>query len=176
MSRGKLLYRLWAKCGQYRQPKSSVRKQTRSDQGFLCDLTVRVLGRYLNSGPEAKKIRDLLERALSERVERLHAPSSTAPARLSVEQNIKIIALYEDGWGPKEIAEALGTTEWTVHHRLKRNGVVRRPIGMPPAEIKEALRLNDSGVPITELCKRFGRSWKTIAKELRLARDQALGS
>jgi IS30 family transposase len=99
-----------------------------------------------------------------------------APTRLSVEQNTQIIALYEDGWTPKQIAEALATTEWTVHHRLNRNGVERRPIGMTAAEIEEAVRLNDAGVPITKLCKRFGRSWKTIAKALRLARTEALGA
>jgi IS30 family transposase len=121
-------------------------------------------------------IRALLERAESENIERHHSPSPKAAPRLSLEKNMQIVALYEDGWKPSQIAEALGTTEWTVHHRLNRNGVVRRPLGMTPAEIREALRLNDSGVPVTELCKRYGRSWKTVAKELRLARAQALGS
>jgi predicted DNA-binding protein (UPF0251 family) len=41
---------------------------------------------------------------------------------------------------------------------------------MTDAESQEALRLNDEGVQITELTKRFNRSWKTIWKELRTAR------
>jgi IS30 family transposase len=41
---------------------------------------------------------------------------------------------------------------------------------MTDLEIREALRLNDEGVPIAELTKLFNRSWKTIAKELRAIR------
>jgi predicted DNA-binding protein (UPF0251 family) len=44
---------------------------------------------------------------------------------------------------------------------------------MTAEEIQEALRLNDEGMPITELTKRFNRSWKTIWKELRKARHVA---
>lgn len=137
--------------------------------------SVRLLGRYLNSEAEAQKVRDLMRRAWSEHVAREHSPRSKAPTRLTTEQNMEIISLYEHGWAPKQIAEALGTTEWTVHHRLNRNGVERRPRSMTKAEIDEALQQNDTGVPITELGKRFGRSWKTVAKELRAAR-QSRGS
>lgn len=41
-------------------------------------------------------------------------------------------------------------------------------------EVREALRLNDAGVPITKLAVQFG-TWKTIAKELREARNSRIG-
>lgn len=132
---------------------------------------MRLLGRYLNSETETKKIRDLIDRARSEHQRRGYSPATRAPARLTVEQNAEIVELYKAGWAPKQIAETVGATEWTVHHRLNRNGIMRRPLGMTKTEVDEALRLNNAGVPITELCKRFGRSWKTVAKELKAARQ-----
>lgn len=133
-------------------------------------VTVRLLGRYLNSATEADRISRLHERASSSNVERESSPIARGPVRLTKEQNDKIEALYKSGWRPADIARTLGTTEWTVHHRLNRLGVRRRPVSMTDAEIQEARRLNDEGVPITELTKRFNRSWKTIWKELRLTR------
>ncbi len=87
--------------------------------------------------------------------------------RLTKDQNAHIVALYQAGRTPTQIATELGTTEWTVQNR---NGIERRPIGMTSADIEEALRLNDEGVPITQLAEQFNRSWKTVAKELRNAR------
>lgn len=137
---------------------------------------MRLLGRYLNSTTAAKKIRDLCIRAASEHVERTRSISTPGPVRLTNDQNARIVALYEAGWTPTQIAVELGTTEWTVHHRLNRNGVVRRPIGMTRDEVQEALRLNDAGVPITKLAVQFDRSWKTVAKELHAARAHSLRS
>lgn len=87
---------------------------------------MRPLGRYLNSGTEAKKIRDLLERARSEHVERDNPLRPKAPPRLTAEQNAEIVNLYGAGWRPVDIARQVGTSEWTVHHRLNRNGVKKR--------------------------------------------------
>lgn len=87
---------------------------------------VRLLGRYLNSGTEAKKRRDLLERARSEHVERDPTPRPKAPTRLPAQQNAEIVSLYEAGWRPVDIARQVGTSEWTAHHRLNRNGVKKR--------------------------------------------------
>lgn len=131
---------------------------------------VRLLGRYLNSATEAKKIRDLCHRATSEHIKRTRRTVVPGPVRLTKDQNAHIVALYQAGRTPTQIATELGTTEWTVHHRLNRNGIERRPIGMTSADIEEALRLNDEGVPITQLAEQFNRSWKTVAKELRNAR------
>jgi len=134
------------------------------------DSLVRLLGRYLNSSTEVERISDLCKRAGDSRVERQSPTTVRGPAGLTNEQNAKLAALYEAGGRPANIARELGVTEWTVHHRLNRLGVKRRPISRTDAEIQEALRLNDEGVPITELTKRFNRSWKTIWKELKEAR------
>lgn len=87
---------------------------------------VRLLGRYFNSEAEAKKLRDLLEQAPSEHVERDRSLRPKAPTRLTAEQNAEIVSLYEAGWRPVDIAGQVGTSEWTVHHRLNRNGVQKR--------------------------------------------------
>lgn len=68
-------------------------------------IDVPLEGRYLNSETEAKMIRALLERAESENIERHHSPSPKAAPRLSLEKNLQIVALYEDGWKPSQIAE-----------------------------------------------------------------------
>jgi IS30 family transposase len=133
-------------------------------------ILVRLLGRYLNSKTEVDRISRLCKRAASGHIERVSPTTVRGPARLTKQQNDEIVALYKAGHRPADIARELGTTEWTVHHRLNRLGVQRRPISMTDAEIHEALRLNDEGVPITELTKRFNRSWKTLWKELRTAR------
>jgi DNA-directed RNA polymerase specialized sigma24 family protein len=134
---------------------------------------VRLLGRYLNSGIEVERITRLRRRAASQEVLRTDRTTVRGPSRLTKEQNEEIAALYGEGWRAADIARVIGVTEWTVHHRLDRLGVQRRPISMTGAEILEALRLNDEGVPITELTKRFNRSWKTIHKELLQARQRS---
>lgn len=132
--------------------------------------SVRLLERYLNSKTEVERISRLCKKAASEHVERISPTTVRGPARLTKQQNEELVALYKAGRRPADIARELGTTEWTVHHRLNCLGVEHRPISMTEAEIQEALRLNDEGVPITELTKQFNRSWKTIWKELRAVR------
>jgi DNA-binding CsgD family transcriptional regulator len=141
-------------------------------KGFLAKSKVRLLGRYLNSKTEVERISHLCKRAASQRVERVSYTTVRGSARLTKRQNDEIVALYKVGRRPADIARELGTSEWTVHHRLNRLGVQRRPISMTSAEVQEAVQLNDAGIPITELTKRFNRSWKTIAKELKDARAQ----
>ena len=133
---------------------------------------MRLLGRYLNSKTEVERISRLRKRAASGHVERVSPTTVRGPARLTKQQNEELFALYQAGRRPADIARELGTTEWTVHHRLNRLGIERRPISMTNVEIQEALRLNNEGVPITELTKRFNRSWKTIWKELQIARTR----
>lgn len=87
---------------------------------------VRLLGRYLNSEPETKRLLGLLSRAASERVVRSLARRPKSPARLTAAQNARIVELYEAGTAPVDIAREVGTSEWTVHHRLNRNGVKKR--------------------------------------------------
>ncbi len=54
---------------------------------------VRLLGRYLNSPAEAKKVRDLCERAASDHVERQRPTSLAGPVRLTKDENAQIVAL-----------------------------------------------------------------------------------
>ena len=132
---------------------------------------MRLLGRYLNSKTEVKAISDLCQRAVSSRIQRDSPTPVRGPAHLTKQQNNAIVTLYKEGRRAVDIAREVGTTEWTVHHRLNRLGVERRPSGLTTEQINEAVRLHDEGVPITALVKRYGRSWKTIAKELNRSRN-----
>lgn len=80
----------------------------------------------MNSEPAARKLRDLCRRAESEHIARVQTLRPKAPTRLTNEQNAEIVRLYEAGWRPVDIARLVGTSEWTVHHRLNRNGVKKR--------------------------------------------------
>jgi DNA-binding NarL/FixJ family response regulator len=127
---------------------------------------VRLLGRYLNSATEVEQIRRLCKRALSHDVRRSAPTSSRGPALLTQDQNEEIATLYEAGWRPADIARAIGTTEWTVHHRLNRNGIERRPIGMTDAECREAVRLYRAKESMRQISLKLGYNDKTIKKAL----------
>lgn len=128
---------------------------------------MRVLGHYLNLKPETKRVRDLVKRAQTEHVER--APLTPRPhgaSRLSASQNAQIADLYQEGWKPVDIAREVGTTEWTVHHRLNRLGVVRRPTGLTPEQCCEAARLYQDGESLRQIGLKLGFNDKTIKKAI----------
>jgi DNA-binding Lrp family transcriptional regulator len=68
-----------------------------------------------------------------------------------------------------EIAERFGTTQWTIGNRLRDAGVQKRSRGSRPSLVdpEELERLYRTGVPVTELAKRFGRSQPWISKTLK---------
>jgi hypothetical protein len=124
---------------------------------------VRVLGHYLNLEPETKWIRVLRSRAASEHVERkTPAPRPRGASRLAANQNARIADLYQEGWKPVDIAREVGTTEWTVHHRLNRLGVQRRPTGLTPEQGREAVRLYRNSESLRQIGLKFGFDAKTI--------------
>lgn len=127
---------------------------------------MRLLGRYLNSSPEVAKLRDLCSRAAGERVERTYSSPNRAVPRLTLSQNEEIVKLYQDGMRPADIARKLGTTEWTVHHRLNRTGVKRRIVGLSLSEILEAQRLYESGESLRQIGLKIGFNDKTVKKAL----------
>jgi DNA-binding CsgD family transcriptional regulator len=127
---------------------------------------VRLLGRYLNSGTEVERITRLCKRAASSHVERVTPTTVRGPARLTRQQNEQIAILYEAGRTPSEIALELGTTPGTVHHRLNRMGVERRPLGMTKSQIDEAVTLREQGTPVQEIAARLGFAYNTVRKEL----------
>ena len=124
-----------------------------------------MLGHYLNLKPETKRIRDLRSRAVSEHVERkTPAPRPRGASRLTARQNARIADLYQEGWKPVDIAREVGTTEWTVHHRLNRLGVERRPIGLTPEQCREAVRLYQDGDSLRQIGLKLGFNDKTVKK------------
>lgn len=116
---------------------------------------MRLLGRYLNIEREKAQVLALLRRAQSEEVKRTHsARPARAPAGLTVNQNEEIVKLYWDGLKPVDIARELGTTEWTVHHRLDRMNVERRPMGMTDADARRAVELHKEGLSMRKIGQR----------------------
>lgn len=90
-------------------------------------------------------------------------------------QNDEIVNLYRGGMKPLDIAREIGTSEWTIHHRLNRMGVERRSRGMSPAQIEEAQRLQESGVCWRQLSARYGYDSRTIKKYVLAAGIDASG-
>jgi DNA-binding NarL/FixJ family response regulator len=128
---------------------------------------VLLLGRYLNSGQDVLKIHNLIKKARSEHVSR--DPTTTSargPRRLTKAVNEEIARLYVAGMRPVQIAREVGTTEWTVHPRLNRMGIERRPTGLSPNHVREASRLYEEGESIRQIRLKIGFSDKTIKKAL----------
>ena len=109
-------------------------------------------------------LRDLCGRAAGERVERTYAPPEHATPRLTVSQNVEIVNLYRGGMKPVDIARRIGTSEWTVHHRLNRLGIERRPRGLSAEQLDEARLLLESGASWRQLSVKYGYDSRTIKK------------
>lgn len=128
---------------------------------------MRLLGRYLNSFPEVLRVRDLCSRAAGERIERTYSPPDRAVPRLTTSQNEEIVKLYKGGMRVADIARQIGTSEWTIHHRLNRMAVERRSRGMSEEAISRAVELRSAGMSFTKIGPVVGVSPNTVAKELR---------
>ncbi len=132
---------------------------------------VRLLGRYCNRSTEVKRLRDLYTRAASEHVDRTSVEKPALRftfSKLTSEQHAEILARYQAGDRPVDIARDFGITEWTVQNVRKRAGVPTRPHGMNVADIDQAAQLKAQGVSIRQISARLGFDAKTVAKYLRL--------
>ena len=117
--------------------------------------------------PETKRVLDLVKRARTEHVEL--APRTPRPhgtSRLTTSQNKQIVDLSQAGWKPVDIARGVGTTEWTVHHRLNRLGVQRRPAGLTPEQCREAVRQYHDGESLRQIGLKLGFNDKTVKKAI----------
>jgi DNA-binding CsgD family transcriptional regulator len=115
-----------------------------------------------------ERVRDLCRRASVDRVERTAASSVRGASRLTKQQNEQIAVLYNAGRTPSEIAIELGTTPGTVHHRLNRMGVERRPLGMTTNQVDEAVTLREQGAPVQQIAARLGFAYNTVRNQLLL--------
>ena len=70
---------------------------------------------------------------------------------------------------PADIARTMGTSEWTIHHRLNRMGIKRRPSSLSPTQIIEAKRLYELGESVWQIHAKLGFSENTIRKVLKEA-------
>jgi DNA-binding CsgD family transcriptional regulator len=118
-----------------------------------------------------KRLRDLYTQAASEHVDRTSVDEPVLRftfSKLTSEQSAEILARYQAGDRPVDIARDFGITEWTVQNVRKRAGVPTRPHGMNDANIDHAADLKARGVSIRQISKELGFDAKTVAKYLRL--------
>ncbi len=132
---------------------------------------MRLLRSYCNRERATSQLRSLLTRALREdvtRPEALDAPR-VGSKQLSTEANAAIVADYEAGLRATEIARKYSINESTVHHRLKRAGVAKRPNSMSEDEITLAVALRADGHSYDRIAERVGFSATTVRNMLKRA-------
>ena len=131
---------------------------------------MRLLGRYLNSRTEVERIRDLRQRATSERVERTPAsdqPARTSFSKLKPAQCDEILRRYQAGDRPVDIARDFSVTEWTIQNVRKRAGVPTRPKGMNEHAFTRAVELYAEGVSFRKIATAVGYDARMVTAELR---------
>jgi hypothetical protein len=131
------------------------------------------MGRYLNTGTEVDRLRDLCKLAGSERVERTPVsdqPPRTSFSKLKPAQCDEIIRRYQAGDRPVDIARDFGVTGWTIQNVRKRSGVATRGRSMSQDEIDRAAKLKAAGTSLRKIAVAVGYDARTVTKELR-ARD-----
>lgn len=74
---------------------------------------------------------------------------------------------YEEGARPVDIAVEVGTSEWSVHNRLRRAGVQSRGGRIPESSVKAAVALREQGVPFHVIAERLGHHPRTIANAVK---------
>lgn len=132
---------------------------------------VGVLGAYSNTKETTCQLRDLLEKARSERVSR--EPSRIRklrpPKELPVEVQQAIVDGYRAGASMKELAREHGVHRTTVRAALDRYGESPRNHAISSAQVAAASRLYQSGLSLAAVGEKLGFNAQTIATHLRRA-------
>ena len=131
-------------------------------------ILVRLLGRYLNFGTEAKRLRDLCKKAAEDKVTRTTVESvSSRSTKLNAEQCEEILRRYQAGGRPVDIARDFSVTEWTIQNVRKRAGVPTRPKGMSEQALARASDLYATGTSFRKIAVAVGYDARTVTAELR---------
>ena len=132
---------------------------------------VGVLGAYSKTKETTCQLRDLLEKARSERVSR--EPSRVRklrpPKELPVEVQQAIVDGYRAGASMKELARAHGVHRTTVRAALDRQREPVRDHSISSAQVATASRLYQSGLSLASVGEKLGFNAQTIATHLRRA-------
>lgn len=92
--------------------------------------------------------------------------SVQAQRRLSREEAQSLVAQYVNGAAIHELAGRWGVHRDTVTKQLKRAGVPRRLVGMPPGAVPEAAQLYREWWALVRLARRYGVSDTTVRRHL----------
>ena len=86
---------------------------------------------------------------------------------LSPEQTKELVDKYLSGLTARELAESYGVHRSTVSAILNRNGVKLRRHSMEPKDIDLAVRLYESGLPLTRVAEQVSYDPSTIWREFK---------
>ena len=123
---------------------------------------------YSNHADHVERLRSLLELPRAARPKAAGRASKQAQKRLDPEEVDQLVAAHVAGLGVKKLATQFGVHRDTVHHILKRKGVLRRR-GIRPEDLPDAIRLYEDGWSLARLAARFDVSPSTVTNTLRRA-------
>jgi transposase-like protein len=135
--------------------------------------TVEVTGVYSNPIFQAQKWRDLLE-GLCKGIPKV-APTTRPKSRrrqqtrLNANQLTTFAQTYEAGMPINDLAREFGIHRTTVIELVVRMGLRPRHPAFSPAELKETIRLYESGKSSAIVAKHFGVDPSTVLRSLRKA-------
>lgn len=129
---------------------------------------MRLLRSYCNRERVTSHLEKLRAQAGAERVERAPAakPGRKGPKRLSAATNALIVEDYRAGMSATEIASKHGINEWTVRHRLRRQGVSLRATSMDADQIELTRALRADGLSYERIAEHVGFSEGTVRNVL----------
>lgn len=91
--------------------------------------------------------------------------ATTAPKRLTTEQKVDILKLYQEGMTVQDIMDTVGVSKPTVYKYVNEAGLSRE---IPQDAVAEAIRLyRESDLEVSVICERTGISKPTFYRRLK---------
>jgi hypothetical protein len=133
-------------------------------------VTVRLLGRYLNSETEVARLRDLCEQAHSRPVRRTPAEEGCprrSAKKLKPAQCAEILRRYEAGDRVIDIARDFGVRTDAIRALRRRRELPVRSRGMSAADVDHAAELRANGLSLRKIAIEVGFSASAVTRALR---------
>lgn len=124
-------------------------------KGNICSILVGLLKRYSNHADQIQRIRRLL--ALPSRIGVEPEQRSVRVRRhLDGDDELQLVARYEDGETLNALAHSFGINRDTVSGILERHGVERRYHQTTDVDLGKALELSLGGLNLTDVAAHLG--------------------
>ena len=152
-----------------REPEETVSARVQEVLGFVGLAEYGERGTSELSGGQKRRVAIARAMASNPKLLLLDDPTTGLDPITATTVNDEIVKLYRGGMRVADIAREIGTSEWTIHQRLNRMGVERRPTSLSPTQVLEAKRLYELGETIRQIRLKIGFSDATIKKALMAA-------